>query len=165
MKIFQPWAFTCETCGSRNLIVTRVWTILAGPDSERWQEWGPLENDHLWRFDFKEKITEKGDDDDSDVGDEVERGDFGEFAEDDSDSEPEEFEILEQESDPESDEFFVNCANCDREVEFGWSEPNRGGRIYPAECSDFVPGETWPEPRYLESWRQKRWLKTLEEQP
>ena len=46
------------------------------------------------------------------IDDEVQRGDFGEFAEDDSASEPEEYEIFETESDPESDEFYVNCASC-----------------------------------------------------
>jgi hypothetical protein len=149
----QPWEFTCKTCGGNNLTVTRIWTILAGPDSESWQEWGPLDADHLWRFEFKEKIEQNEDD-------EVERGDFGEYAEDDSASEPEEYETFEPESDPESDEFFVNCSNCDREIEFGWSQPNRGGRIFPVECSDFIPGEIWPEPRYLDSWKQKHWLRT-----
>jgi hypothetical protein len=153
----QSWEFTCKTCGGHNLTVTRVWTILAGLDSETWQEWGPLEADHLWRFEFKEKI-EKNEDD------EVQLGDFGEFAEDDSASEPEEYETFEAEGDPESDEFYVNCANCDREIEFGWSQPNRGGRIFPVECSDFIPGETWPEPRYLDSWQQKHWLRTGDSQ-
>ena len=85
--------------------------------------------------------------------------------EDNSASEPEEYEIFEPENNPESDEFYVNCADCDREIEFGWSQPNRGGCIFPVECSDFVPGEIWPEPRYLDSWRQKYWLRTGDEQP
>ena len=72
----QPWEFTCTTCGGHKLTVYRAWNILAGPDSETWQEWGPLEANHLWRFEFKEKIEEDNDD-------ENERGDFGEFAEDD----------------------------------------------------------------------------------
>jgi hypothetical protein len=56
MDDHQLWEFTCKTCGSHKLTVTRVWEILAGPDSETWQEWGPLEADHHWRFEFKEKI-------------------------------------------------------------------------------------------------------------
>jgi hypothetical protein len=131
------------------LTVTHVWNILAGVDSESWQEWGPLEADHLWQYEYKEKI-EKEDD-------EVERGDFGEFAEDDSDSEPEEYEAVEQESNSESDEFYVNCANCDREIQFAWSQPNRGGGIFPVECSDFIHGNFWLEPRYLDS-REKKGL-------
>ena len=55
----QPWVFTCKTCGGHELTVTRVWEILAGPDSENWQEWGPLEENHRWRFEFKEKIEKE----------------------------------------------------------------------------------------------------------
>ena len=155
MNEHQPWKFTCEKCGDHSLTVTHVWSILAGADSENWQEWGPLEASHHWHYDLKEKI-EKIDDDIQ-----VERGDFGEFAEDDSDSEPEEYEIVKQENDSESDEFYVNCAACDREIEFGWSEIDRGGGIFPVECSDFIPGKYWPEPRYLDSWQKKGWLQQL----
>lgn len=154
MNDHRPWEFTCQSCGSHNLTVTHVWNILAGPQSESWQEWGALDADHSWHFDFKEKIETEEEDEEA----EVERGDFGEFAEDDSDSEPEEYETYEPEGDPQGDEFYVNCASCDREIEFGWSQPERGGRIYPVECSDFVPGEYWPEPRYWEAWQQKHWL-------
>jgi hypothetical protein len=148
----QPWKFTCKTCGGHDLNITHVWSILAGDNSENWQEWGPLEVDHRWHYDFKEKI-EKTDDDNQ-----VELGDFGEFAEDDSDSEPEEYEIVKQESDSDSDEYYVNCAACDREIEFGWSEIDRGGGIFPVECSDFIPDKYWTEPRYVNSWQQKGWL-------
>jgi hypothetical protein len=63
----QPWEFTCATCGGHKLTVYRVWNILAGPESETWQEWGPLEADHTWVFEFKEKVE-------NDKDDEVERG-------------------------------------------------------------------------------------------
>ena len=169
MNDSKPWEFTCKTCGGHNLTVTRVWTILAGPDTESWQEWGPLEADHLWRFEFKEKIENKEedhDDEDADENeDEVERGDFGEYVKDDSASKPEEYETFEPEDNPGNDEFYVNCASCDREIEFGWSQTDRGGRIFPADCSDFIPGEIWPEPRYLDSWQQKGWLKRKVGQP
>jgi hypothetical protein len=154
MHASQPWEFTCKTCYGHQLTVSRNWTILAGPNTERWQEWGPLDANHNWHFEFKEKMKEEADDDD-----EVERGDFGEYAGDDSASNPEDYEIFEQEDDLESVEFYVNCANCDREIEFGWSQPNRGGGIFPVECSDFTPGKIWPEPRFLDSWRQKGWLR------
>jgi hypothetical protein len=152
----QPWEFTCKTCGGHKLNVTRVWKILAGPDSERWQEWGPLEADHHWRFEFKEKVDEEKD---WDRDDEVDRWDFAKYTKDNSSSTPEEYEIFEPESNPGNDRFYVNCANCDREIEFGWSQPNRGGLIFPVECSDFIPGGIWPEPRYLDSWHQKHWLR------
>jgi hypothetical protein len=151
MNDTQPWEFTCKTCGDYGLTVSHVWSVLAGSDSETWQEWGALDANHLWHFEFKEKIEE-------DKDDEVERGDFSEFAEDDSDSEPEIYEVVNQKSDSDSDKFYVNCANCDREIEFGWSESNRGGGIFPVECSDFIPGKIWPEPRYLDSWQNKGWL-------
>ena len=149
----QPLKFTCKTCGDHGLTVTHVWSILAGEDGESWQEWGPLEASHRWHYEYKEKI-EKSDEDA-----EVERGDFGEFAEDDSDSEPEEYEMAEQESDPESDEFYVNCSGCDREIEFGWSQLDRHGLILPVELSDFNPLESWPDPKYVEIWQQKGWLR------
>lgn len=150
----QPWEFTCKTCGGHKLTVYRVYSILAGPDSEDWQEWGPLEADHRWRFEFKEKIDKEKDEHDA-----VERGDFGEFAEDDSASQPEEYEIYEARNNPGNDMFYVNCAGCDREIEFGWEKSNRGGGIFPVECSGFNPAGIWPEPRYLDSWYQKGWLK------
>jgi hypothetical protein len=147
----QSLKFTCKTCGGHELTVTHIWRIFAGTDSESWLEWGPLEADHHWHYDYKEKIeNEEG---------EVERGDFSNFAEDDSDSEPEEYEMVEEDSDPESDEFYVNCANCDREIEFGWSQLDRRGLIFPVELSDFNPLEIWPDPKYVGVWQQKGWLR------
>jgi len=162
MNDTPPGGFTCKTCGGHKLNVTRVWKILAGPDSESWQEWGPLEADHHWRFKFKEKVEAEND---WEGDDEVQRWDFAEYTKNNSSSKPEEYEIFEPESNPGNDRFYVNCANCDREIEFGWSQPNRGGLIFPVECSDFIPGEIWPEPRYLDSWHQKHWLRKADNQP
>jgi len=148
----QQWEFTCTSCGGHKLNVYRVWKILAGPESEIWQEWGLLEADHTWAFKFKEKVEKDNDT-------EVERGDFGKFLKDDSSSRSEDYEIFESEDNPGNYKFYVNCAGCDREIEFGWSESNCGGGIYPVECSDFIPGKFWPEPRYLDSWQKKGWLK------
>jgi hypothetical protein len=147
----EGFKFTCKECGGHNLIVTHVWEILAGANSERWQEWGPLKDDHHWQYEFREKIED-------DIENEVQRGDFGDFEEDDSATEPEEYEIYEPENNRDSDEFFVNCESCDREIEFGWSKPERHGLILPAEFSDFVPTDTWPDPRYTELWQQRGWL-------
>jgi len=144
--------FCCKVCGYRQLIVSRVWNIEAGINSESWREWGPLNDDHHWQFEFKEKI-EKNEDD------EVQRGNIGEFTEDDSDSKPEDYELSDFETDRESDKFFVNCGNCDREVEFGWTEPDRRGVIMPVEFSDFDPLESWADPKYLDAWRERGWLK------
>ena len=142
--------FTCKDCGGNKLIITHVWNILAGTDSERWQEWGPLKNNHHWQFQYKEKIGDASED-------EVQRGDLGEFQEDDSASEPEEYELHEPALDRENDDFFINCENCDREIAFGWSQPDRRGLVLPVEFSDFNPSESWPDPRYLDLWQQKGW--------
>ena len=143
--------FTCKECDGHNLVVTHVWSILAGANSERWQEWGPLKDNHHWHYEFREKIEAGGEN-------EIQRGDFGAFEEDDSASEPEEYEIYGTGNDRENDEFFVNCENCDREIEFGWSQPDRRGLILPVEFSGFVPIESWPDPKYLDIWQQREWL-------
>ncbi len=152
--------FTCLTCGEHQLVVSHIWNIEDGLNSESWREWGPLKDDHHWQFEYKEKIEASENEEE-----EVQKGDFGEFIEDDSDSEPEEFEINQPETSRESDEFFVNCGNCDREVEFGWSEPDRRGLILPVEFSDFNPVESWADPKYLDAWQQKGWLKAGHTQP
>jgi len=145
--------FTCKECSGHNLVVTHVWDILAGANSERWQEWGPLKEDHHWQYEFREKVED-------DIENEVQRGDFGDFEEDDSASEPEEYEVYGTEKDRESDEFYVNCESCDREVEFGWSKPDRNGLIWPVEFTDFVPVACWPDPKYAVTWQKRGWLQT-----
>ena len=150
MKEIQPWKFTCTNCGGHELTVFHTWTILAGPDTEIWREWGPLDVNHVWHFTFEEKIAKEET--------HTSNGDFKKYARDNSSSKPEDYEVYEQEDNPGNDKYFVNCTTCDRDIEFGWSEPNRNGRIYPAECSDFNPEGIWPEPRYLDSWHQKNWL-------
>ncbi len=150
--------FTCKACGGHTLVVTHVWNILAGANSERWQEWGPLKEDHHWQYEFREKIED-------DIENEVQRGDFGDYEEDDAASEPEEYEIYGTENNRESDEFFVNCESCDREVEFGWSKPDRHGLIMPVEFSDFAPHESFPDPKYTDTWQERKWLQTGSARP
>jgi len=104
MNEHQPWVFTCTTCGGHKLNVYRVWKILAGPESETWQEWGPLEADHLWHFKFKEKIEK-------DKENEPRRWNFREYTKDNSSSKPEEYQIFEQHNNPGNDRFYVNCAS------------------------------------------------------
>jgi len=62
----QPLEFTCQTCSGHELIVTHVWSILAGSGSENWQEWGPLEAGHHWHYDYKEKVEKKEEEEDND---------------------------------------------------------------------------------------------------
>jgi hypothetical protein len=40
---------------------------------------------------------------------------------------------------PENEEIYVNCASCDRKIEFIWSEPGQAGQIIPTECSENIP--------------------------
>ena len=150
--------FTCNKCGSHELTVTHIWNIQAGNASEKWQEWGPLKENHHWQYEFKEKVEEHAEGD-------VQRGDFGEFEEDDSVSEPEAYEIYEEETDRENDDFLVHCGNCDREIEFGWSQPYRHGLIFPVEFSDFDALENWPDPKYVDVWQQRGWFRTGHIQP
>ncbi len=72
--------FTCLTCGEHQLVVSHT-GILNGLNSESWREWGPLKDDHHWQFEYKEKIEASENEEE-----EVQKGDFGEFIEDDSDS-------------------------------------------------------------------------------
>jgi len=64
-----------------------------------------------------------------------------------------------EEYDEDDTECTVFCADCEREIEFGWSHPDRGGRIWPAECLKFKPWSCWPEPRFKEKWAKKKWLR------
>jgi hypothetical protein len=66
--------------------------------------------------------------------------------------------MVEHEGDLESNKFYVNCSSCDREIEFGWSQLDRGGLILLVEHSDFNPLESWLDPKYVEVWQQKGWL-------
>ena len=149
----QPWEFTCKTCGDHSLIISRIWLILTGINRERWQERGPLKANHFWRFKFRGKIEKEIDQSNLD---EVRRWDFGEFTKNDSFSKPKgENKRTKEKRSSGGDKFYVNCAGCDREIEFGWAHPNCRGRIYPIECSDFIHGDVWPDPKYADAWKEK----------
>jgi hypothetical protein len=162
MYDYIPWEFICKTCGSKRLTVSRIWLTLAGSEIERWQESGPLKTNHLWSFKLRKKIEKEID---SNKKDEVKRWDFSENTKNNSSYKLEEYKTFALRGYPIGDKFYVNCAGCDREIEFGWSQPNRGGRIYPVECSDFISKEVWPDPKYVEVWRQRGWLRKEYTQP
>jgi ssDNA-binding Zn-finger/Zn-ribbon topoisomerase 1 len=73
--------------------------------------------------------------------------------------EVEEVDAEEDGDDEEDVDHRVVCAECGREVEFGWSH-STGGRIWPAECSDFNPRKAFPDEKYVEKWRERRWGRT-----
>ena len=86
---------------------------------------------------------------------EVMRWDFSGYTKDSSSSKSKAYKIFAQGGLPIRDKFYLNCTACNREIEFGWSQPNRGGRIYPVECSDFIPGKVWPDPKYADVWKKR----------
>ena len=68
--------------------------------------------------------------------------------------------FYEESDDDDSDiAFYVHCDGCDREIEFEWSHPDRGSRIWPVECEGFNSWKSWPETRYKEKWAKKNWIR------
>ncbi|MFO7968159.1 MAG: hypothetical protein R6U44_11225 [Archaeoglobaceae archaeon] len=58
-------------------------------------------------------------------------------------------------------EFYVVCANCGREIEFGWTYSGRDAFIWPIECTDFDPLKCIPESRYRDNWARRGWLTSI----
>jgi hypothetical protein len=172
--MLAKWSlFRCRDCGADELVVEHRYDLIhtysvsipctcegehgTASFSRRtfrvpWREWGPLGEDHHWSYEDNEE-GEKGEEDELEFEAacfpcSVVAGDG-------------EAEIATEETqvDEESHEFFVFCGGCGREIEFGWSHPDRGGRIWPAEANDFNPWKSWPEPRFVDSWREKNWLR------
>ena len=54
----------------------------------------------------------------------------------------------------------VRCDGCGHEIEFGWSHEDRGGRIWPVESADHNPWLSWPEPRFIDNWKERGWLRS-----
>jgi len=173
----EEYLFTCKDCGSHELLVVVEYTVTyyyrkvlectcersVGLAVERschqttkYVKSGLLDDEHRCEFDPPEK---------QDVLDEEEGENEIMCRKCLENSQDDEWEIIEGESevDEDSEEFYVHCNGCDREIEFGYSHPDRVGRIWPAECSDFNPWLTWPDPRYLESWRKKNWLRPVKD--
>ena len=115
---------------------------------------GNLEEDHHYELDAPEGIEDLGDEEDEyevlcpDCLNEADQDDW-------------EIESHPDDSEEVDTEVHVWCGDCGREIEFGWSHPDRGGRIWPAECNDFNRWRCWPEPRFIESWHAKGWLRPL----
>ncbi len=71
-------------------------------------------------------------------------------------------EICEPEVDRDDDagDLTIRCGGCDREIEFGYSHPNKQGCIFLGEDdSAFDPLRTFPDPKYMEKWRARGWLR------
>jgi hypothetical protein len=169
----EDYLFTCKACGSHELSVIREFVrldhyerILACTCEDatgqaavkyyhretvcRWD--GILDEGHRVEWEEKEDVDEL---DHVDDGEEISCGRCVRNAAADA----WERRLVESEQHPDSNEWTVCCAGCNREIEFGWSHPDRGGRIWPAECPDFNPWQCWPEPKYVETWAKKNWLR------
>lgn len=176
------WTFTCRTCGATTVLVkyecavsgAYVQTVACtcgkapnGVASARymdtattWRRTGPLDEERRPDWDDEEKVEDL---DDEEIGYEVVCQECVEAAgEDDIETEEdaEQAEILNA-RDNNDRTWTVMCAGCRRGIEFGWSHPDRGGRIWPVECSDFNPWKSWPEPRFEEAWRAKGWIRPI----
>ena len=75
---------------------------------------------------------------------------------DDKDFEEEaEFEEESRKDLPEKEDWTVRCGGtCRTEYAFGWTEPNRGGKIVVVGIDDFDPSEVYPEPRFADNWQE-----------
>lgn len=165
--------FTCKECESHSLRV--VWlgerktnhheelaceceggeggiaAVRVSEKTETLEGWGYLDVNHRWGTE-KEEI----------INSEEEEIIFDVFCSDClEEASQDDWEVTDEESENDDIEFYVYCDECEREIEFGWSHQNQGGRIWPAECIDFNPWKSFPELRYKESWAKKGWLKPL----
>jgi len=168
----SQFIFTCKDCESHELSV--VWqedrkfyckeelecfdncsnlgelaAVVEYQRIDRYKCWGPLDEDHHFTQEDEEKIETLSENENVQI-----------FCEDCHEAaDPRQWNFHEESDDSDNEYgFFLYCDGCDREIEFGWSHPNRGGRIWPAECEDFNPWKCWPEPRYKEKWAKKNWL-------
>jgi hypothetical protein len=155
------YLFTCKECGNHDLYVIRNYAMnslfrfadheeLMGYEGESYEEFeqeGEIEHDHrfLWSSPHSSGVNESI----------VKRFSIDK---DDISDYPEEKEYDEPELEKGSEAYYLYCRGCNREIEFGWTQPNREGRIWPVEYSDFDPRDAFPEPRYKESWEEKGWL-------
>jgi hypothetical protein len=165
--------YSCENCGSDGFYVERQYdvqetyeTVLpCSCDGEHeyaaravdvctktMSEWGPLEEDHRFAVEDSEVVDSQNQRVEEETSCERCSADADE-ADWDVDEQPETEEV------DSSDEFYVRCERCDHEIEFGWSHPDRGGRIWPCESNDHNPWKSWPEPRYRDAWAARGWLR------
>jgi len=172
------WTFKCMQCGARNRLCvqhdymvnepyeqTLACTCGTAPDGvaariigvnvTHMVELGMLDDDHRVEWEVKERreTQDSQDDDQSVVACEacVREATTADW------ETMEDADVAPDDLDTEEDEWAVYCDGCNREIEFGWSHPDRGGRIWPVEASDFIPRKAWPEPRFAEAWAAKGW--------
>ena len=144
----NEFLFTCKECGSHDLYVECYYKTWKGAYWKIYVKRGSLNIEDI----SEHRVEDWEEDEEMDSGYEK----SFEIDDENEDDEAEEIEIVE-----DTQEFYVRCEGCNREIEFGWSHPGWGGRIWPAECTDFNPWKCWPEPRYREKWAKKGWLRPV----
>lgn len=164
--------YTCHGCGGHKFYVEEFYEVTwnytyvldCGCDSAE----GPAATRQMHRTDAMKRVGTIGADHRVSGWAEPEEVEAGAPEEDETEAfcalcvaeaEEQDWRFEDDGSETDGEEFFVRCEKCDREIEFGWSHPDRGGRIWPTESSDFNPWKSWPGPRYREAWRAKGWLR------
>lgn len=167
-------AFNCKDCGSEDLIVEIEYgiteefenTLECSCDEDNdfaarrtysvttyYREINELEEDHHIGAVLESEILDEDEQEESEF--EVQCHNCLEEASESDWT----IKTISSEIDEDSKEFYVRCRGCDREIEFGWSHPGRGGRIWPLESKEFNPWKCWPEPRYYDNWLKRGWIR------
>lgn len=161
--------FTCKRCDSHDVLVASLYKIrenhknilpcecgtslngIAAIQSflveKHYEDYGYLDSKHQWEFVHRNNLIDRME---LDTNFQLECSEcFVIYA---IDRQKWNIQVENRELSEESIEFHVSCGGCGHEIEFGWSHPNRAGRIWPVECIDFDPEKVWPEPRFRERW-------------
>lgn len=173
IKITSKDLYTCKKCGCHEFVVEHLHTqdiliedllrcscgnldkgyaaILKNKLIKGMRSWGFLSEDHtVGKWDKEEVDVSTEQDNDPQIN-------CFKCYENDSDCD---WEVGEEfESEIFDEEWVVRCSECNREIEFGWSYPNRDGRIWTPEAQDFNPWKCSPEERYKEKWEERGWLR------
>lgn len=162
--------YRCEQCGGGVFRVERYYDVVhsctltldcdCSDDNDRaavitceravqYEAHGELDDDHRVTWESTEEVDSTEEEVDRDV-----------FCRDCVNSSIDtDWEREDKEDEEGDDELYILCGRCGHEIEFGWSHPDRGGRIWPCEAADFNPYKSWPETRYLEDWAERGWLR------
>ncbi len=172
--------FTCKQCGGKELIVKEYYKVAKSLKETQKCKCGKSKNDlayqsnyilyipgvDLYKLSYDHRFEETVEEYQEGVEDEKPQiGDFrvsiycrycydplGEFEVREID--PLDIEVGDV-------EFYVICARCGKEIEFGWTYSGRDSFIWPVECSDFDPQKCAPEPRYRDRWLKRGWLSSI----
>ncbi|MFC2168355.1 hypothetical protein ACFLRW_05160 [Acidobacteriota bacterium] len=177
IQITKQHLFTCKRCDSHDILVAILYKIFENHKrilpcecqsslngkaaiqsffvEKHFEDYGYLDKNHQWEFVHRNNLIDRKE---VDTNLELKCGKCFILYEIDRKKWNTQVEKLELSE--ESVEFHVSCGGCGHELEFGWSQPDRIGEIWPVECADFDPKKVWPEPRFRENWSQKGWIRS-----